>query len=461
MCARCPSVLVAALVLGLLAPVLVADEDAPLILLELRPEGPAGDFGLWLTEQLQDQDLTVRWPERDLAGQVERLPSCVVTWSDAERSGDRQRYLRNLLGQGVGMVYVVGTGRGQLRNARSFWANLDIDIEQAGGESGFAIWGRHPITVGLPSIGATDPETYISGPGGTPLIRFGGQTLAAAFDWGPDGRAVIMDQAILGSQLASAAPRPALRQFLVRSVLWAAQLWPQEPGPAAAATVTQPPEPGPAGEPVGPMLGDRAAVDIAADDGGWREIRELVESALERRGIGVRSLHGSERLTPENLAYRGIVVVGATREDFTWAEALALRRYFEQGGRLLLLALDEPRPHPRIIAFNRLLADLELAVSLGRQKGKAEFAAHEITRGLYRGEQGGGKELPVGPGAQVWAWQTEPLVIAGGGVAAAALQTENSRLVIMDAGLLLPYRDSDPGPFITLLNNAIQWLVEQ
>lgn len=463
MSAKCnPVVLLGLAALTLpLAPVM-ADDQAPLVALELTTTGPSYDFGMWMLDVLAGEDLTVRWPEQDQAGEMEGTAACVVTWSDPERPGDWGRRMRALMRQGMGMVFVVGAGRSHVRTSRNFWSNLEVDIEQAGGEAGFATWGRHPITEELPNIGVADPQSYISGPGATPLIRFGGQSLAAAFDWGDQGRAVIIDHAILSSQLSTSSPRPALRQFLVRSVLWAAGAYPAAATEPTTPTAEPPVPEEPRLEPLEPMAGDRVLVDIAADDNGWAEIRQSVVSVLEREQLSVRSVRGpegQERLTEDELAQRGLVVIGAARADFSYSEALALRRFFERGGRILLLLRDEKRPHPRMVALNRLLSELELAASLGRLKGKAEFRAHEITRELYLRTVFAQDEPQVGPGAQVWAWQADPLVTVRGGVAAAALQTENSRLVIMDAGLLLPWREGGTDPFLTLLEGALRWLV--
>ena len=111
-----------------------------------------------------------------------------------------------------------------------------------------------------------------------------------------------------------------------------------------------------------------------------------------------------------------------------------------------------------MVAFNRVLSALELAASLGRQRGRAEFRRHEVTHGLHHRTSFQDDELQLGPGAQVWAWQTAPLVTVLGSVAAAAQETESSRLVIMDAGLLLPWGESNPRLFVTMTENAIEWL---
>jgi len=450
--------LLVALALGLAPGALALADDGPLVVLDLATEGPAFDFGLWLIDRLGSEDLTVRWPDHDEAGELQGNPTCVVTWSNPARGGDWERRMREHLRRGGGMLYVVGEGTRNLRAARDFWSFMDVDIEAAGGESGYARWGVHPLTQGLPNIGAADPGAYISGTGASPLIRFGGQALAVAFDWGDLGRAVIIDGAILTSQLSASQPRPALRELLPRCVLWTAG------GPLSVAVQppaeeTTPPvfTPGTGG--VGALGADRVLVDIAGGDAGWSQVSDLVGQALASERLTAERPPGeASGLTDASLSGVGMAVIGAARDDFSWSEALALRRFFGSGGRLLLLVRDEPKPHPRMVAFNRLLGELGLAATLGRRAGKAELHPHPVTQRL-----GGPAALQAltplaGPGAAIWDWRADPLVTVAGSVAAAALQTDDSRLVIMDAGLLLPARNNEPDTFIQLLDSSVQWL---
>ena len=61
----------------------VADDNAPLVVLDLATEGAPFDFGLWLADRLDAEDLQVRWPDHDEAGEVEGNPACVVAWSES------------------------------------------------------------------------------------------------------------------------------------------------------------------------------------------------------------------------------------------------------------------------------------------------------------------------------------------------------------------------------------------
>ena len=462
------------------APAASAADEAPLVVMDLGTEGAPFDFGLWLADALGSGEVTVRWPDYDEAGKVEGPAACIVTWSDPERGSDWRRRMRAHLRAGGGVVYVVDAGRKHLRAARNLWSYLGVDLEAADGETGFAGWGRHPITKGLPSIGAADPRTYISGPGAVTLIRFGSRALAAAFDWGDQGRGVIIDHAVMTGQLNSSTPRTALREFLVRSVLWAAGSYQppsssQRPKPGVGSgtgtTGQTPAETGEGGEglqwprpePVGPMSGDSALIDIVARDESWERITTVVTDAAKSAGLRTDAMTqdkpaGDSRLSDRALRDVDLLIIGAAREDFDYAQARAVRDFFDRGGRLLLLPRDEPKPHPCMIAFNRILAELELAASLGRPRGQVVFQKHEITRGLYKRTSFSPEQMLALMGAQVWGWQTDPLVTVADRVAAAAWETEHSRLVIMDAGLLLPSNQREPDLFITLLNNAVEWL---
>lgn len=464
------AVLGLAVMVAVAAPAVVrADDDAPLALLDLALTGPAYDFGVWLLDALEDEDLQVRWPDFDEAGDLDAPPDCVVTWSDPSRGGLWTKRMRKHLSEGGGMIYIVGTGSRNLRAARDFWSWLDIDIEAADGEAGFARWGRHPLTEGLPNIGAVDPGAYISSAGGSPLIKFGGDALAMAFDWGEQGRGVIVDQGVLGDQLNSAQPRPALRELLIRCARWTAgakplgdQDTPDAPDTPATRDTDAPdlwhPEP----VAIGAMASDRVLMDIAADDQEWPLISQRVVSALEAADLRVRmadAREGQPRLTDESLAGVGMVVIGAARDDFTWSEGLALRRFVDAGGRVLLLAREQKKPHARMVSFNGLLDELELAASLGRRRGKVELHPHEITKGVGGRSVLRSENIVAGPGARIWAWQAAPIISVSGAVAAAAVQTETSRVFIMDAGLLLPWQQRDPADSIfEVLSNAVKWL---
>ena len=171
---------------------------------------------------------------------------------------------------------------------------------------------------------------------------------------------------------------------------------------------------------------------------------------------------GQPRLTEASLASMGMVVIGAAREDFTWSEGLALHRFVDAGGRVLLLARDQKKPHARMVSFNGLLVELELAASLGRRRGKVELHRHAITKGVGSRSVLRSEDIVAGPGARIWAWQADPVISVHGSVAAAAVQTETSRLFIMDAGLLLPWQQHDPADSIfEVLSNAVEWLAGQ
>jgi len=226
-------------------PVAVAQQDQPLVLFDLATLGPPYDFGAWLQDALAREPLELRWPDLDEAGALEDVPACVVTWSDPTRSGDEARQLRGQLRHAGGMVYVVGGGRAHLSAARAFWAPLDVNLRQASGGSGFPEWSDHPLTEGLTSLGAATPSCLISGPSGEPLIAVAGQATAMGFDWGGQGRSVVVDQALFGDPLSSQRPRPAMRQFLVRCVRWTAEASAAQPSPGPGPGT----QPGPKPEP--------------------------------------------------------------------------------------------------------------------------------------------------------------------------------------------------------------------
>ncbi len=429
------------------------------MLLDLATLGPPYDFGAWLQGALAREPLELRWPDLDEAGALRDVPSCVITWSDPTRSGDQARQLRGQLRHGGGMLYVVGTSRGHLSAARAFWAPLDVNLQSAAGGSGFPEWGDHPLTEGLTSLGATMPRCLISGPGGEALVVVAGQATAMAFDWGEQGRCVIMDQALLGDALSSRRPRPAMREFLVRCVRWAAEARTTQPSPR--------PQPGPKPEPqfempepapIQPISSNIALVDMGADDDNWPSIRARVVEALKAADLEVEMAApptGEQPLlTNASLDGIGILVIGSCRQ-FQPSEPIAVSRFYATGGRLLLLPHVENLVHNRfrMIYFNDILVELELAASLARPHGQTQFFSHPITEGLT-------ETIPVPGGVKVQSYLADTLLEVAGLPAAVALQSESSRLVLMDAGLLLPTKDEQAPAreLVTMLGRSVRWL---
>ena len=437
-----------------------AQDGEPLVLLDLATLGPPYHFGTWLQDALTGEPFDLRWPDLDEAGDLEDVPASVVTWSDPTRSGEEARRLRGQLRHGGGMLYVVGSARGHLSATRAFWAPLRVNAQPATGASGFAEWAPHEVTGDLPRLGATTANCFLSGPNGQPLITVTGQAVAMAFDWGVNGRAIVLDQALLGDPLSTERPPASMREFLKRSVTWtikpAEDSGPVEPGPVPR------PEPHfdvPEPEPVGPPPSKVALVDMSAADDNWPVIRAQVVEALQAGGLEVEvaSAPGEDEpvFTSASLEGIGVLAIGSCR-DFQPAESIAVARFFATGGRLLLVphVKDQVRNRFRMIYFNEILAELELAASLARPHGQAEFAAHPITEGL--------RPVPAAPGGiQIWSYLADTLVEVFGLPAAVALQSDTSRLVLMDGGLLLPVRgeQAPAREFLTVLQRSVTWLV--
>ncbi|MGC9317254.1 MAG: hypothetical protein ACP5KN_04370 [Armatimonadota bacterium] len=439
-------------------------QDERLVSLQLRADGPGYQLGTWLQGQLSDEGMRVRWPDLDEESEPADTPHCVVTWSEPGRPESEVRQLRRLLRQGRGIVYVIGSGERHLRSARSFWGPTDVTVEDLDGGAGSARWVEHPLTDSMADIGAVAPDTAVSGVGGSPLVRAGGRTIAIAFDWGPLGRAVILDSSIIFDPLHTDSPRPAVREFLLRAVRWASE----------AATAAELPVPPPTDEetPSAPIWGElpepqgvgrpeymRAVVDLPTEADGWPRLRETILEALEREHLEIdepRAREGEPLIAPDDLERAGMLVVGSGREEVHYTEPLTVARFFDTGGRLLFVGHARGPRQKRMIGFNQLLSQLCIAASLGRPHGEAELQEHPITGGL---------ELPERPvvrgGLQIWTPLVQPLVTVRGRPAAGAWQRGDGRLVIIDGELLLPApRRDEPYPaFSTLLDRAIDWLV--
>lgn len=455
--------LIGAAILILCAWATAPAQDERLVAVELPVMGPGYQLGDWLQGELADEGMHVRWPDLDEEGALAEAPDCVVTWSEPGRPGSEVRQLRGLLRQGRGIIYVIGSGERHLRGARSFWGPTDVTIEDPDGGAGSAQWVDHPLTEGMEDMGAVTPGSAVSGVGGSPLVRAGGRTIAIAFDWGPLGRAVILDSSIIFDPLHTDTPRPAVREFLLRAVRWSSE-----------ATAAAPPEAQPADEerPTAPIWGElpepedvggpeymRAVVDLPTEADGWPRLRETILEELERARLEVEELRareGEPLIAPDDLERAGMLVVGSGREEVHYTEPLTVARFFDTGGRLLLVGHARGRRQKRMIGFNQLLSQLCIAASLGRPHGDAELQEHPITRGL---------ELPERPlvrgGMQIWTPLAEPLVTVRGRPAAGAWQRGDGRIVLIDGELLLPApRRDDPYPaFPKLLRQAVDWLL--
>jgi len=388
----------------------------------------------------------------------------VVTWSLPDSPGQRTRQLRDLVREGGGLVYVVGSGSRHIRRARSFWGPLDVNLEESEGQSGFAAWAEHPLVAGAPSIGAVTPGAFISGVGGNPLARVGAGAVAMSFDWGPLGRAVIIDQSLLFDPLHQDSPRPALREVLVRAVRWAAE------GSASVQTPTPPapptlgaegglwgnlPEPGP----VDPPASMTAVLDVPNDRDDWPAIRALLLAALERADLDLdepRVAEGEPVITEDRLDRAGVLVVGSGREEVAVSEALAVGRFFDAGGRLLFIGHAVERSQKRMIGFNQLLNALPIAASLNRPGGFLELRPHPITAGLSAPA-----DVRIRQGMQIWSPLADALVKVRDRPAAAAWQSGGGRAAVLDGELLLaPPGQEGPLPaMVDLLRNAVDWLL--
>jgi len=459
--------LMAAIVLGaaLLAPVLAhAQVDGPLVLLDLPTMGPQHSLGTWLEGELAAEELVVRRPDLDEEGPLADTPACVVTWSDPGRGGLEIKELRGHVRRGRGLVYIVGTGEQHVRRARSLWGRLDVNIEEADGDSGYASWVEHPLTEGAEAIGAVTPGATITGVGGNPLAQVNGRPIAIAFDWGPLGRAVIIDQSLLFDPLHQDSPRPAVGDVLVRAVRWAARVGetvaPPEPPEGRPGTPIWGDLPEP--EPVGPPARMRALLDVPNDRDDWPHLRELLVRELERADLEIdepRAGEGEPVITAERLERTGLLVVGSGREDVHYTEPLAVGRFFDGGGRVLFVGHAVAKSQKRMIGFNQLMTSLQIAASLNRHSGFAVFMEHPITAGLVPPPD----DLRIRRGMQIWAPLTDTLVEIYDRPAAAAWQSGTGRAVILDGELLRVQegqrQDRPLRVFIDLLRHSIEWLL--
>lgn len=451
--------------LALIAIAAQAQDGDPLIAIDLPTMGPQARFGDWLDDALSDEEVRVRWPHLDGIGELEDAPACVVTWSDPERGEGETKRLRGHIRAGGGLVYVIGEGERHIRRARTLLGPLDVDVRELDGGAGAADWVPHRLTEGGPDIGAVTAGSSISGAGTMPLIRTGGRQIAVALDWGPLGRAVILDHSVLFDQLHESSPRPAVRDFLVRATLWAARV-----GEAAAdgSEPTERPEIpsieeliGP--EPVSPVEYNTAVVDLPDDNKhNWGELRGLVLQELERARLDVdepQRRDDQPLLDADALERAGLLVIGSGRdaEEIHWSEPLAVGWFFKRGGRILAIPYAAGGTMTRMVGFNELLTQLRIAVSLERDNGQAQLALHPITRGIRMPEDG----LRMREGAQIWAPLTEPLVTVRSRPAAVAWQSGEGRIVVIDGQLLLAQRGQDEpySQMVALLRNSIEWLM--
>jgi hypothetical protein len=358
---------------------------------------------------------------------------------------------------------VVGEGPRHLRRARAVLGPLDVNVRELDGGAGSAEWASHPLTDGSPDLGAVTAGASISGAGAMPLIRSGGRDLAVAFDWGPLGRAVILDHSVLFDQLHEASPRPAVRDFLVRATVWAARVGEE----VVESPIDRPEIPSieelMGEDAAGPIEHMTAVVDLPDDDRhDWPALRELLLDEIERAGLETdmpQARDGGPVLDSDALERAGIVVVGSGREEAEvhWSEPLALGWFFNRGGRILAIPHAAGGTMGRMVGFNELLTQLRIAVSLGRENGRTQLVLHPITRGISMPEDG----LRMRDGAQVWAPLTRPLVTVRSRPAAVAWQLGEGRIVIIDGQLLLTQRKQDE-PYrqmVSLLRNSIEWLM--
>lgn len=430
-------------------------QDEPVVTLELPDEGPGEALGNWLYAELDG--FRVRWNVLDVGGE-QLEPVVAVTRSEPGRAGREVRAMRDLLREGGGIIYVVGPGDRNLRAARDFWGPTDVNLESADGGASSARWVEHPLTDALERIGAVTPEVNISGVGGSPLVRAGADTVAVAFDWGPLGRAVIIDEALLFDQLSTLSPRPSVRGLLVRAVNWASGR--EETTPAVQA---------PAAAPVGADDGERrdvaapehmvAALDLPTEGDEWPALRGALLEALKKAGLEIDELRAEEGepvITPAGLQRAGLLVVGSGREEVHYTEPIAVARFLDSGGRMLFVSHARGPRQKRMIGFNQLLSQLRIAVALGRKGGQPELVPHPITGGL----QATGEERVL-DGAQIWTPAVDPMVRVRNRPVAATYQRGEGRLVIIDGELLLRHpRAERPWPvFREMLDRSIEWLL--
>ncbi len=444
-----------------------AQDGGPPVVLDLPGAGPQHSLGAWLAQALVGKPVTVGGPEAHEGPLLEQPAAAIVTWSDPGRDGLAMKRLRAHVRNGGGLVYVVGAGEANIQRARSLLGPLDVNVEEADGGSGYASWVEHPLTEGAEAIGAVTPGATISGTGGSSLAEVNGEAVAMAFDWGPLGRAVVLDQSMIFDHLHRDSPRPAVRAVLVDAVLWAAR------AEASGAEITTEGPPGPAPEgPEGPVWGDlpepgpvgspahmAALLDVPEEGDGWPEIRNLLLRELERADLTVDAPHvdeGAPVITAERLEQAGVLVVGSGRESVSFTEPVAVERFFVEGGRLLFIGHARARSQKRMIGFNELLTGLQIATTLNRPGGEVALMPHAITEGLAPAE-----EMRVRGGMQIWAPLTDTLVEVAGRPAAAAWQSGEGRVVVIDGELLRPRDDERRAPeaMRRLLRNAIKWLL--
>lgn len=461
--------LACAVLLAFAAPCTARAEE-PVVALELPTEGPQFSFGSWLQQALAGESVIVRWPDADRVGPPGEVPACIVTWSNPKRSGRETRRLRAQVREGRGLVYVIGAGNAHINRARRFWGALDVVIEKANGGSGYAEWAIHPLTEGAGNIGSVTPGATILGVGGSPLATVGGQPVAIAFDWGPLGRAVIIDQALIFDQLHQESPRPAVRDVLVAAVKWAAEPAPdegqyeapkisrfrnKEPGMSIWSELT---EPGPVSLPAAMT----ALLDVPEEGDGWPEIRPLLVRELERAGLEIEGAppvaEGEPVLTPDLLEQTGVLVVGSGRESVHYTEPVEVERFFDEGGRILFVGHARPRSQRCIIGFNQLLSAFPITTTLNRFGGRAELVPHPITEGLPAPDN-----RKIRPGLRIWSPLADVLVVVGDQPAAAAWQSGEGRIVVIDGELLRAQGDDEQAmeSFRLLLRRSIEWLLGQ
>ena len=442
-----------------------AQGEEPLVAIDLPATGQQARFGDWLENALRGEEVRVRGLHLDPSSKFDASATCVVTWSDPERGGGEIKQIRRLVREGGGLIYVIGDGPRDLRHARRLLGPLDVDVRELDGGAGAAEWARHPLTEGSSEVGAVTAGVSISGMGAMPLIRIGGRQLAAAFDWGPLGRAVVLDHSVLFDQLHESTPRPAVRDFLVRATLWAARAGED------ASELPQPPERPEiptveeliGSEAVSPIEHRSAVLDLPdGNKNNWSELRDLLTTELERAHLEIdepQQREGEALLDSDELERAGLAVIGSGRgpDEVHWSEPLALGWFFNRGGRILAIPNAAGGTLYRMVGFNELLTQLRIAVSLERDNGRAHLALHPITRGIRMPEDG----LRMREGAEVWAPLTDPLVTVRGRPAAVAWQLGEGRVVVIDGELLLAQRGEDApyAEMVALLRNAIAWLM--
>ncbi|MGD9496761.1 MAG: hypothetical protein AB7Y46_10705 [Armatimonadota bacterium] len=453
------------------APPCAAQNAGPLIYLDLPTAGPQYSLGMWLQATLLQEGMAVSWPQAGDESRSGDEPACVVAWSAPGRAGMTARELRAHVRDGGGLVYVVGASERHVREARALLGPLGVNVEATDGISGYARWVEHPLTEGAGEIGAVTPSATISGVGGSPLAELNGQPVAIVFDWGPLGRAVILDSSLLFDQLHQDSPRPTLRELLVGAVRWAAGAEeyeaPEVAPPGAQATPAEAlpwreglrwaelPEP----RQVGPPVHRSALLDVPGSEDGWPQIRELLVRELEHADLEVSAAapEGEPRITAEALETSGLLVVGSGREEVHWTEPIAVERFVEDGGRALFIAHASAKTQKRMIGFNQLMTGLGIAASLSRHSGFVVLRPHRITEGLRVPA-----DVRIRRGAQVWAPLTDTLAEISDRPVAVAWHSEGGgRAVVLDGELLrAPERQERPLDALReLLRRAIQWLL--